>query len=639
MAKIDYAPVWSNTLVNEYNSTGALTKARNGWLQKGDVVRPITHKNYNASLPINYFGTAFEPWATAYLRQFGKSKFNQFNPLNWLGLVYEITDETYSLVLIPPAQEEGTVEATCEWRDDGNDVVIPNGGNMELDKGQNNSTISAHVNVTLEEAPGFQPYVLMAYLPDNDVPMRSYFCPPFVDVMDSGIPGQSFVDAVDGIGAYGGFNLHYDDSSGYGLRQNAGGGIFNDSGTAGGWDEGGSQMYMAEDAWDGQNGTNAWSVACGWGDGSIPTPLGYVLQTENLSSAPGTWNLDHTTLEGYGDHSQTEGMMDYKDGDGIYDPSGNFSAHGTYIVCFVKRIEGSYLEGYDENVVETLPTGNMFGIIGDAPIFTLRVGLQPYGYVEGTTWGNVTPNIKYQGETIFAGTAEEGHATSVTDTQDIVLDSSVFTAQGSSIPDQLPNMPFWRTLVPGITEITVVEQYFIDGEVTFSGNIPDVTVESDKLHVDEQTVGIRIMNPIHSVAPTLTHVQGSGAEMTVTFNVDATGDYWVYLISDTLLQDGSNLMGGTNKYTASATGAQSTIVSDTDISALNLTDGNDYYVKIISDGDNNKWARGNYFAIVQSMTGLELVAPSEGTQFKQGETVTVSWKTVSNLDAEDDSPA
>ena len=365
--------------------------------------------------------------------------------------------------------------------------------------------------------------------------------------------------------------------------------------------------------------------------------MGYIVDYKPLSDLPSGsdgYLYFGPTLEVFGDAGGTEGLFDFDD-DGSWDGEIN-TQMGMWRIYIAKKAPGNTLSPYtQEGSTADVPTEDMWQVIDgeyDAPaIFPLD--LRPFGTTLGGVWGNAFPSIKFDGEKLFDGVSEPGNDTTTTETQNILIESSRFTTEeGNNYLRQVPNMGFWTQLDPALTSEQVTQQYFIDGEMTFDGNLPYVSVESDHHWVDEETVGIRIMNPIRNVTPSLGHIQNNGAEMTVTFETDETGDYVLALFNPTYKPYGS-VLGST--VTVTSAGAQSVTIAEATITAYNLEEDGEWYVKVINDGDNSKWARGMNFTVAESLTGLEITAPTADTAFNQGASATINWNTTEGGTSDD----
>ena len=122
--------------------------------------------------------------------------------------------------------------------------------------------------------------------------------------------------------------------------------------------------------------------------------------------------------------------------------------------------------------------------------------------------------------------------------------------------------------------------------------------------------------------------------MTVTFQAAENDTYDIYLMSDTVVPTGHDLGQ------VVATGASNSLtVSGAAMAALNLVDAEDYYIKVINNTTPSKWARSYDFTVVQSMTGIEITAPASGTDYKQGESVTINWESINNLTDDGNDPS
>ena len=636
---IEYKPVWSGSVSSAIGIGGNISKQKKGFLKPGDVLIPKSYDGYVNTKPISAKGTEWGPWSRAFKRQF-KAKNPSFNPFLWVGMVTSVSDADYEIQIRPRSSSEngsrGDITFSVEWYNSSACTTrIYNGNPQELQSGKG---IYAKVKTLSDtyDAIGHSEFRLM-WIPNigSQTMENTYINAPIgPDYMyaNPSTDGQSFEDWVDGTGMYGGqFGTDIGEVHPYqGEPSTApfGGNTYLFEGLS-------NEAYFAFNTDNtapnnveheyGESGSSEY-----YGNG---VPIGMCIADEN------TPTVGNTVVMGF-DWDDTEAGnpsigydLDYS-GTGSYEPAGNDSAQGYFVVvafddCSPDEMDGGIL--YFDTWAHNASNGAGLTIRQSEGTHFPFV---PNGYTSGTTWGNVTPSLQFNEEvTLLVGETVAGVAPGTETTQSLTLASSRFTTgTGAGVR---PDMSFWNSLDATLTEEEVLTEYYIGGTLDFDGRQPNVRVESDKLGVDAKTRKYTIMNPIRSVTPNMGWQQGNGTEFNFSFTVDEATDYDCYLISPTHLPDGQLL--GTE--TASSTGTVSVTVAQGTFAGYNLVEGDDYYVKVVKDSDESKFARGHYFSIVQSMTGIELTQPSAGSTVRQGEAVTIGWETVSNVDNDGDSPA
>jgi len=515
---------------------------------------------------------------------------------------------------------------------DVSDCIIGGNQTLALDKGNNNEGIFLQIKGDYANnniSNGDVPQVLITFKSFNGLHANT-FSPMMNTFYNSPWDNQTWINSADGSGAFSSPKISYDSATNTGVRLTSGSDPATENGYNANYNYAISHVLKETDKLK-----QAW---CWGADG--PLSLGFIIDVVPLSDLP--TGSDGYLYKGFrfedlGMAGGTEGIFDYTgDGNTNY-PDVDAGTGGMFFAMVVNKKQGNLLEDYAEYGLPSIPSEDMYEFVydGNSVVQTwINVAINPFGSNNSGVWGIQTPYIKFDGNALFSGVADPGQTTTVTETQDIVITSSMFSERWSAgnVMTIQPAMEFWNTLDPELTKDEVMEQYYINGEINFDNKKPYVSVESDNSWVDEATRSIRIMNTITNVAPTLAHVQPNGSAMTVTFDVTETGTFNVILRKATGEYGSPTQIG---QVTASAIGGQSITISSTDINNLSLSEGDDYYIQIMNNGDENKWARGYTFSVIENMTGLNISSPTADSQHYQGGTVTVNWNTTSGATTDD----
>jgi hypothetical protein len=192
-------------------------------------------------------------------------------------------------------------------------------------------------------------------------------------------------------------------------------------------------------------------------------------------------------------------------------------------------------------------------------------------------------------------------------------------------------------------EMTIIQNFFMgSGSIeNFStmANYPfKALVENSLPYVTSDEEDIDVMNPLEVTLPApSSSVQTDSDDLNISFITKTphtnlpTGTIKLYLKNDTL---------GINEHLTDevVTTAQTynvTIPGATFISAYNsgpFPAHSDYYLQIESvSGVNGAFSRGYYFSIRANITEIDILSPTSGQDFNQGESVTITWEAQNNL--------
>jgi len=667
---------------------GRLFEAKQGYLQPGDTLRIVNHSGYVAP-PKNWEGTEFEPWAKAYLRRYkhkGSVEARLYST-DWLSSAdLTITrihkDGSYEGVL---GNSRGIFGLDNEGDKGGN-----LGSRTYRESFPNGPTIATSGQVVMSSATGIHCQLsVSSSFSDTSIPtgptsefgIMTYIKPAFSgqiasmfapNVMNNSIGTTNMINMTNHLYNSGGADASLTPAQHLALMVNA---TTTNGGNASILTE---KMVEQNEVYDSTHPFH-----------NEP----FMIDVNNVAVSNSTMMLD-TNLSDETNSSIENQIFDVVQNKGItlsYIPLANLVAGQDYDMGFSFANINNY--GYDCDIdndsnedleVNMLDQTIEFAVVEkhSSPYTTLKANngatdlgayLVSNGWTEpvyavygsvargdihfeasGTSLGTMsssTPSLQLN-NSIQVGTTIDQPIVGTASTEVFSINHSDFVDVSDGDGLAKPNLDsatgsVWPEDVLSLgDEIAnkIVTQQFFTGNGSMS-NFATLTefpflarVENSNTAVTNDEEEIGIMNPLEVVSPApSSSVQTDSGDLDISFMTKTahtnlpSGTIKIYLKNDVL---GINEHLVDDQVTTANT-YNVTIAGSTLATAYNggvFPSSSDYYVQIESvSGSSGAFSRGYYFSIRANITEIDITSPVGGTDFNQGESVTITWEAQNNL--------